>query len=353
MSGLLVKSTLIMRENLEVMHDLGYPTSPVLLGGAALTRTYVERDLREVYDGRVFYGKDAFEGLRVMDRLVELRRGGEDDDAVRARDLRARVPRRFARRRGARARRAARGASPEVDDDNPLFAPPFVGTPGRQGHRRSTRSREYLNLTALFRNQWGYRPEEGEDDPAFKERVRAVLREELDKAKAEDLLVPQVVWGHFPAAADGNDLVVFADDDARDRGRALHLPAPARASRGCASPTSSGRSSRRTATTRSFMLVTMGPRVSERCQRALRARTATPTTSCCTASASRWPRRWPSCGTGASARSWASPTRTARRSPGSSASSTAAGATRGATRPARTSPTTRRSPSCSAPGASA
>ena len=81
MSGLLVKSTLIMRENLEELNRRGLSGLPVLLGGAALTRTYVERDLREVYTGRVFYGRDAFEGLRTMDRLVELRASGEDDPA--------------------------------------------------------------------------------------------------------------------------------------------------------------------------------------------------------------------------------------------------------------------------------
>src|SRR5207342_456708 len=68
MSGLLVKSTLVMRENLEELNALGLTEIPVLLGGAALTRSYVERDLRNVYDGRLFYGKDAFEGLHVMDR---------------------------------------------------------------------------------------------------------------------------------------------------------------------------------------------------------------------------------------------------------------------------------------------
>ena len=81
MSGLLVKSTLIMRENLEELNRRGLSHIPVILGGAALTRTYVERDLRQVYDGRLFYGKDAFEGLRTMDRLVEMRKTGEDDPA--------------------------------------------------------------------------------------------------------------------------------------------------------------------------------------------------------------------------------------------------------------------------------
>jgi 5-methyltetrahydrofolate--homocysteine methyltransferase len=80
MSGLLVKSTLIMRENLQELNSRGMADIPVLLGGAALTRSYVERDLREVYEGRVFYGKDAFEGLHVMDRLGEIRRGADDPD---------------------------------------------------------------------------------------------------------------------------------------------------------------------------------------------------------------------------------------------------------------------------------
>src|SRR5437867_5163376 len=80
MSGLLVKSTLIMRENLEELNSRGLSDRvPVLLGGAALTRTYVERDLREVYDGRVFYGKDAFEGLRTMDALIQGTRDGSLD----------------------------------------------------------------------------------------------------------------------------------------------------------------------------------------------------------------------------------------------------------------------------------
>jgi 5-methyltetrahydrofolate--homocysteine methyltransferase len=71
---------------------------------------------------------------------------------------------------------------------------------------------EFLNETALFRNQWGFRPDKGENDPAFKERVRSLLREQLATATSEQLLVPQVAWGHFPANADGDDLVVFEDE---------------------------------------------------------------------------------------------------------------------------------------------
>jgi 5-methyltetrahydrofolate--homocysteine methyltransferase len=217
MSGLLVKSTLIMRENLEELNRRGLSHIPVILGGAALTRTYVERDLRKVYDGRLFYGKDAFEGLRTMDRLVEMRKTGEDDPefgtAIGGRDL---GPRKSELRKQAADEARARGEflparAPEVADDNPLFPPPFTGSRVAKGMAIDDLA-TYLNETALFRNQWGFRPDPGEDDPAFKDRVRSRLREELATAKAEQLLVPQVAWGHFPANADGDDLVIWTDD---------------------------------------------------------------------------------------------------------------------------------------------
>jgi 5-methyltetrahydrofolate--homocysteine methyltransferase len=98
-----------------------------------------------------------------------------------------------------------------VVSDNQLFRPPFVGSRIAKGIPIDDIA-AYLNLTALFRNQWGFRPEDGEDDPAFKERVRAVLRRELAKAKEADVLVPKVAWGHFAAAAEGDDLVIFKDE---------------------------------------------------------------------------------------------------------------------------------------------
>jgi 5-methyltetrahydrofolate--homocysteine methyltransferase len=122
-----------------------------------------------------------------------------------------------------------------------------------------------LNLTALFRNQWGFRPEEGEDDGAFKERVKAVLRDQLATAKAENLLVPQVVWGHFPAAADGDDLVIFTDDTRTVEQVRFNFPRQHAEPHLCISDFFRSR----TSTERdyaSFMLVTMGSRVSERCQ---------------------------------------------------------------------------------------
>jgi 5-methyltetrahydrofolate--homocysteine methyltransferase len=212
MSGLLVKSTLIMRENLEELNSRGLAAVPVLLGGAALTRTYVERDLRSVYDGPVFYGRDAFEGLRTMDRLVELKRSGEVDPVFGREISERRVPRRSrleAPEPGPIEGQPAR--APSVATDNPLFTPPFVGSRVAKGMPLDDVA-QYLNLTALFRNQWGYRPEPGESDPEFKERVRAVLRQELAKARELDLLVPQVAYGHFAANSEGNDLVVYKDE---------------------------------------------------------------------------------------------------------------------------------------------
>jgi len=209
MSGLLVKSTLIMRENLEEMNARGLAHVPVLLGGAALTRTYVERDLRQVYEGRLFYGKDAFEGLRTMDRLVEMKKSGEEDpDFGRALGGRNLPPRKsqLPVEEGPVPARA-----PGVVTDNEVFAPPFLGPRVAKGIPLDDIS-AYLNQTALFRNQWGHRPLAGEDDTDFKERVSAELREELDKAKAKDLLVPQVAWGYFAANAEGDDLVLWTDE---------------------------------------------------------------------------------------------------------------------------------------------
>ena len=226
MSGLLVKSTLIMRENLVELNDRSLSNIPVLLGGAALTRTYVERDLREVYDGRLFYGRDAFEGLRTMDRLVELKKKGEDDPLFGREISEKNVPERSRLDEPETTPVEGQPARADVAADNPLFAPPFVGSRVAVGIPIDEIA-EYLNLTALFRNQWGFRPENGENDTEFKDRVKATLREQLGKAKEADLLVPSVAYGHFAANAEGNDLVVWKDESPVLGVDALHLPAPA------------------------------------------------------------------------------------------------------------------------------
>jgi 5-methyltetrahydrofolate--homocysteine methyltransferase len=205
-----------MRENLEELNTLGLAETPVLLGGAALTRTYVERDLRGVYEGRLFYGKDAFEGLRTMDELMEGKRTGAlDPDFGRALGGRDLPP-----------RRSERGGDAESDDDIParsdvatdvpIFTPPFLGARVAKGIGLDEIA-GYINETALFRNQWQFRPDKttNETDEEFKARIRPTLREELATAQATGSLVPAVAWGYFPVNSEGNDLVVWTDDDRR------------------------------------------------------------------------------------------------------------------------------------------
>jgi len=264
MSGLLVKSTLIMRENLEELNIRGLADRvPVLLGGAALTRSYVERDLRDVYDGRVFYGKDAFEGLRTMDTLMAGKRSGQLDPA-------------FGREAGGRqlpARKSQRDAAGAPDEiparsavavDTTIFAPPFVGSRVAKGISIDEIV-GYINETALFRNQWQFRPEKGgnENDDDFKARIRPTLREQLGIAKQESLLVPAAVWGYFAVNAEGNDLIVWKDETRTQEWLRFSFPRQRNAPFLCIAdffrPSESG-----TADYAAFHVVTVGARASER-----------------------------------------------------------------------------------------
>ena len=207
MSGLLVKSTIIMRENLEELNTQGLSDIPVLLGGAALTRSYVEQDLRKVYIGRVFYGRDAFEGLSTLDKLMHIKKSGVDDPDFGRKLGERQIPR---REKVEVDPSTLPSRSPEVESDNTVFVPPFLGTKVVKGIGLDEIA-EYINETALFRNQWQYRPNEGETDADFKDRIRPILREQLAAAKAGGYLVPQLVYGYFAVNGDGNDLVVWTD----------------------------------------------------------------------------------------------------------------------------------------------
>jgi 5-methyltetrahydrofolate--homocysteine methyltransferase len=220
MSGLLVKSTLIMRDNLEELNSLGLTDIPVLLGGAALTRTYVERDLREVYQGRLFYGRDAFEGLHTLDKLMEIKRGDVVDPGY-GRDLGGRDLPRRSEREVLPEPAAVRSA--DVVTDNPVFRPPFLGSRVVKGLSIDEIA-AYVNETALFRNQWQFRPENGETDEQFKDRIRPQLRAQLAAAKASGVLVPQVVYGYYAANSDGNDLIVWADESRTEELARFHYP---------------------------------------------------------------------------------------------------------------------------------
>ncbi|MSX68058.1 MAG: methionine synthase, partial [Actinobacteria bacterium] len=257
-----VKSTLIMRENLEELNERGLSGVPVLLGGAALTRTYVERDLREVYDGRLFYGKDAFEGLRTMDQLMTMKKEGIDDPDFGTVISEKNVQRRF-KDPSTEHVDGQPSRAPTVVDDNQIPTPPFLGSRVAKGIPIDEIS-TYINKTALFRNQWGFRPEGDEDDAAFKERVSSTLREQLAQAVADDLLVPQVVYGHFPVNAVGNELVVYEEDTRSSELTRFIFPRQKVEPWLCISDFFSTAESAR-ADYASFMLVTMGQRISDRC----------------------------------------------------------------------------------------
>jgi 5-methyltetrahydrofolate--homocysteine methyltransferase len=264
MSGLLVKSTLIMRENIVELNERGLSDFPVLLGGAALTRTYVERDLRDIYEGRLFYGKDAFEGLHTMDRLMEIKRTGEDDPDF-GRVLGGRnLPARAAKPEVDPSTIPTR--SPEVTTENELFKPPWIGTEVVKGIPIDEIA-TYLNETAIFRNQWQFRPERDasgkmESDEEFKTRIRPILREQLADAKAKNVLVPQVVYGYFPVNGDGQDVVVWADESRTEERTRFWFPRQQTEPYLCIAdffrPVDSGE-----ADYAAFMIVSMGSKVSE------------------------------------------------------------------------------------------
>lgn len=263
MSGLLVKSTLIMRENLEELDRLGMGDLPVLLGGAALTRRYVERDLREVFSGRVFYGKDAFEGLATLDRIMEMKAAGEWDPEFGRLPTGRVLPERTGSDTADIAPLPRR--SPDVIADNPVPTPPFLGTRVIKGIGIDEIA-TYINETALFRNQWQFRPEthdgRTETDEEFKERIRPILRAELAEAKASGVLVPQVVYGYFCVNGDGEDLVVWTDASRSTEAARFHYPRQHEAPHLCIAdffrPIESGELDYA-----AFHIVTMGAAVSE------------------------------------------------------------------------------------------
>jgi len=269
MSGLLVKSTLIMRDNLKELNSRELSNIPVLLGGAALTRTFVERDLREVYEGRLFYGKDAFEGLNVMDRLGEIKRGAEDDPDWRRVPTESTIRNRLDLPDAPDDGVEMPERSPEVETDNELFVPPFVGSKIVKGIAIDDIAK-YINETALFRNQWQFRPEKRADgsvetDDEFKERLRPQLRSQLAEAKADNALVPQLVYGYFAANSEGNDIVIWKDEARTAEWMRFSYPRqrkePFLSIADFVQPAASGEQD-----FVAFHIVTMGARVSELCK---------------------------------------------------------------------------------------
>jgi 5-methyltetrahydrofolate--homocysteine methyltransferase len=243
MSGLLVKSTLIMRENLELMNERGI-TVPVILGGAALTRRYVEDDLKSIYKGNLFYARDAFAGLHTMDKLTggngrvrgEAEKGGRGEAGTGRRGDAGTVGespedlvgeeaklgiRKSARPRGASKVRGdtthTRRSSVSTEIEIPRA--PFFGSKVIQ-EISLDEVFAFVNETALFKGQWqfkqGRRP--ADEYQAFvRETVRPIYDELKERSKREGLLLPRVVYGYFPCNSSGNDLIVYQDDAKTER----------------------------------------------------------------------------------------------------------------------------------------
>jgi len=228
MSGLLVKSTVVMKENLEEMNQRGVAGRfPVLLGGAALTRSYVENDLAEIYQGEVHYARDAFEGLRLMDRIMNTKRGVATDtdtpEAAAARQKEAERKARHERSKRIAAERKAKEtpvevpARSDVADDVEVPVPPFWGTRIVKGVALA----EYTGLLderALFLGQWGLRGARGGDGPSYEDLVESAgrprLRYWLDRLSTDGILAhAAVVYGYFPAVSDGDDVIVLTEPE--------------------------------------------------------------------------------------------------------------------------------------------
>ncbi|GGM51425.1 methionine synthase [Dactylosporangium sucinum] len=251
MSGLLVKSTVIMKENLEEMNARGVAGRwPVLLGGAALTRAYVEDDLSALYQGQVHYARDAFEGLALMDRVMTAKRGGAPVvDPAREAALAA--------RRERRARTVElRDDLPALDDasvrsdvseDAAVPAAPFFGTRVVKGIPLNDYA-ALLDERATFLGQWGLRGARGGTGPSYEELVetegRPRLRYWLDRLASDRVLEAAVVYGYFPCYSEGNDVVVLDENGHSERAR-FSFPRQRRDRRLCIAdffqPRSSGR----------------------------------------------------------------------------------------------------------------
>jgi 5-methyltetrahydrofolate--homocysteine methyltransferase len=269
MSGLLVKSTVVMRDNLSELNSRRLATRwPVLLGGAALTRSYVEQDLAGLFDGEVRYARDAFEGLRLMDAAMAVKRGvpGATLPALRERRVRPSEGNQV-RSADSTDDLAAGTAGPglvrsDVANDVPVPAAPFFGTRVVKGIALAEYA-SYLDERALFLGQWGLKPTKGggasRQDLAETEG-RPRLRMWLERVQTEGLLQAAVVHGYFPCVSDGNDLVVLgADGSERER---FTFPRQRRDRRLCLAdffrPASSGQTD-----VVAFQLVTVGSAISE------------------------------------------------------------------------------------------
>lgn len=223
MSGLLVKSTAFMKDNLATFNERGISV-PVILGGAALTPKFVHNDCQAVYQGRVIYGKDAFADLNFMDKLMPAKAAGLWDDATGFQgDLAEAQPAAAIAEEPAPEQVSADPAEPAIADtqrseavtlelDRPT--PPFWGTRILKGDKIPLAEVfGYLDLQALFAGQWQFRKPRDQSREEYnqflQETVHPILDQWRSRAIAENLLHPQVVYGYFPCNAQGNTLYIY------------------------------------------------------------------------------------------------------------------------------------------------
>jgi 5-methyltetrahydrofolate--homocysteine methyltransferase len=284
MSGLLVKSTLIMKENLELMNERGI-TVPVVLGGAALTRRYVDEDLKSLYKGQLYYARDAFAGLHTMDKLVsgngqpvgdaETGRRG-DGETGRKGDAETETVEDVEDLIGEEAKLGIRAPRPRravvspgdtsqttrsaVSQDVAIPKAPFYGSRVVDDIPLDDVF-AFVNETALFKGQWQFkqgRIPPDEYQALVRNKVRPIYDELKERSKTDQLLVPRVVYGYFPCQSSGNDLIVYQDDQKNERLR-FTFPRQSSGKNLCLADFFAGQDSGRIDVV-GFHLVTMGRR---------------------------------------------------------------------------------------------
>ena len=233
MSGLLVKSTAFMKDNLRTFNEVGINV-PVILGGAALTPRFVHGDCRAAYGGQVIYGRDAFADLRFMDALMEAKSTGRWDHGQGFLDgtpegLGPSLGSSEGLEAGAEATEAtpaavaasATPAAPPASDhrseavpEEQAISPPFWGARLLdEGQIDLQEVFAYLDRNALFAGQWQLRKAQDQSREAYEamlaEKAEPVLAQWMERCLAEGLLTPRLAYGYFPCGRQGNAVVVF------------------------------------------------------------------------------------------------------------------------------------------------
>ncbi len=204
MSGLLVKSTAIMKENLEIMNDRSI-TAPVVLGGAALNKRFVEGELRSLYNGDVYYANDAFDGLKYMNTIMEYKKKGERPDLKIYVDP---------RKEDTTEQKSLEDISihKTVKECVSIPTPPFWGSKLITDVPLE-KAFEYINEVALFKGSWNVYKDRNKSDEEYENLIEKEIIPKFNelklKAKREKLLSPSIIYGYFPCKADGNSLLIY------------------------------------------------------------------------------------------------------------------------------------------------